>query len=179
MTNELGTLVGAREAAAIVGVRPPNFVRDWSMRPDFPAPVDKLASGRVWDRTAVQRYVREHGPRRGVALQALSLSTAVAEHLPTVKRRLVRRFRPERIVLFGSQATGKAHAESDLDLLIVMPNGVDRRATRIAMRQTLADLPLSKDLLVTTPKEISRFGDVIGTIANEALTHGITIYARP
>ncbi len=41
-------LVGTREAAQLAGVRPPNFVRDWASRPDFPAPVASLASGRVW-----------------------------------------------------------------------------------------------------------------------------------
>jgi len=68
--------------------------------------------------------------------------------------------------------------DSDLDLLIVMPDGVDQRATAISMRQALADLPVSKDLIVTTRSQISRFGDVVGTMAHQALAGGVTIYAR-
>ncbi len=173
------SVVGAREAATIVGVRPPNFIRDWSKRPGFPPPVGILSRGRIWDREAVERYTRQHGPQRGAAIGGLRLSPDVAAHLPTVKRRLVRRFRPERIVLFGSQARGQARLDSDLDLLIVMPDGVDERATTIAMRRALADLPVSKDLIVATQSEISRFGDVIGTMAYEALSQGVTIYVRP
>lgn len=179
MTLDSSGLVGAQEAAKIVGVRAPNFIRDWSTRPGFPPPVGSLSRGRVWDRAAVERYVREHGPLRGTALGGLRLSREAALRLPTVKRRLVRRFGPERIVLFGSQANGTATPDSDLDLLIVMPDGVDQRATAIAMRQALADLPVSKDLIVTTRSEIARFGDVVGTMAHEALSSGVTIYARP
>lgn len=179
MRDHLGdTLVGAHEAAAICGVRPPNFIRDWSNRRGFPPPVGSLSRGRVWDREAVVRYARQTGPQRGAALRGLPVSRDVARHLPTVKRRLVRRFRPERIVLFGSQANGQARADSELDLLIVMPEGVDRRATGIEMRRALSDLPVSKDLIVTTPSEIRRFGDVVGTMAHEALSQGVTIYAR-
>lgn len=49
-------LVGTAEAAAIVGVRPPNFVRDWASRPDFPAPAGTLSSGRVWRASEVAGY---------------------------------------------------------------------------------------------------------------------------
>lgn len=51
-----GTLVGTKEAAEIVGVRRPNFVRDWASRPDFPAPAGTLASGRVWRASEVLAY---------------------------------------------------------------------------------------------------------------------------
>jgi hypothetical protein len=40
------SVVGAKEGAALFGVRPSNFVRDWAARPDFPAPVATLARGR-------------------------------------------------------------------------------------------------------------------------------------
>lgn len=49
-------LVGTAEAAEIVGVRRPNFVRDWAARPDFPAPAGVLSSGRVWRASEVSSY---------------------------------------------------------------------------------------------------------------------------
>ena len=52
----LDRLVGTREAARLLGVRAPNFVRDWASRLDFPAPVANLASGRVWLAADVARY---------------------------------------------------------------------------------------------------------------------------
>ncbi len=63
------------------------------------------------------------------------------------------RFRPERIILFGSHAYGKPHADSDVDILVVMParNELDQ-----AVKISLAvehQFPL--DLLVRTPKNVA------------------------
>lgn len=51
-----GELAGTSEAAALIGVRAPNFVRDWASRPDFPRPVGTLRSGRVWRAADVVAY---------------------------------------------------------------------------------------------------------------------------
>lgn len=52
----VGRLMGTREAARSLGMQPSNFVRDWASRPDFPAPVAALSSGRVWHAADVERY---------------------------------------------------------------------------------------------------------------------------
>ncbi len=54
----LNTLVGVREAAALAGVRPSNFVRDYAQRADFPRPVVELASGRIWLRSQIEDYLQ-------------------------------------------------------------------------------------------------------------------------
>jgi predicted nucleotidyltransferase len=171
--------IGATEAAVIVGVHRANFVRDWADRPGFPAPIGHLSRGRVWDRAAVTRYSRVHGPVRGVALRSLPLTADAAHWIPTIKRRIIRGFRPLRLVVFGSQAAGGARQDSDLDLLVVMPDGTDERATAVAILRALRDLPLSKDVVVTTPSQVNLFADVPGTILRDALGTGSTIYARP
>jgi len=171
--------IGATEAARIVGVHRANFGRDWASRPDFPAPVGHLARGRLWDREAVRRYALEQGPARGASLRRVPMSGAVARWTPTIKRRIVRGFGPLRIVVFGSQATGEARPDSDIDLLVVMPDGTDERGTAIAIRRALDDLPVSKDVVVTTPARIRRYGDISGTLLHDALVSGATIYARP
>src|SRR3989304_10086686 len=117
------SLVGAKEAAEIFGVRPSNFVRDWAARPDFPAPVATLARGRLWVREDLLAYRARTGPRRAVALAELPLSPDAARWLPLIKRRIVRRFRPERIVLFGSPARGGGGPGSDGDPPRVLPRG--------------------------------------------------------
>lgn len=57
-------LVGTREAAELLCVRPPNFVRDWASRPDFPAPVATLSSGRIWIASEVERYAEARRSRK-------------------------------------------------------------------------------------------------------------------
>ncbi len=73
VTHATGELVGTKEAAARLGVRPPNFVRDWAGRADFPAPVATLSSGRVWsaleiDEYAARRRTPNVGPDRAQAI---------------------------------------------------------------------------------------------------------------
>ena len=46
-----------------------------------------------------------------------------------VVRRVVEEVAPLRVVLFGSRARGTARPDSDVDLLVVVPDGTERRAT--------------------------------------------------
>jgi predicted nucleotidyltransferase len=178
MTDQHTALVGTREASEIFRVRPPNFVRDWAARPDFPAPVATLRTGRIWRRDELEAYRARSGPRRGTARSALALSPAAERWLPTIKRRIVRRFHPERIIVFGSQARGEARDDSDLDLLVVMSEVDDLRAARVAIRRALADVPIAKDIVVTTPARLDRYGNLIGSVLRPAIRDGVTIYAR-
>lgn len=69
-------------------------------------------------------------------------------------RQIAEKFRPDKIILFGSYAGGHPHEESDVDLLVVMParNEIDQ-----AVRIVLAlESPFSLDLIVRTPKRLDR-----------------------
>jgi len=59
-------IVGVKEAAEMLGVEKSNFVRDHASKPDFPAPIAELASGRFWLRPAIERYAeaKKLGPKR-------------------------------------------------------------------------------------------------------------------
>jgi predicted nucleotidyltransferase len=101
------------------------------------------------------------------------------EWISIVVDRLVREFQPERLILFGSQARGAADSGSDLDLLVVLPTVSDKRRSAIAMRRALSQLPIAKDIVVTSPEEISRRGHLVGTVLYEALREGKVLYERP
>jgi predicted nucleotidyltransferase len=91
---------------------------------------------------------------------------------------IVRDFHPMRIVLFGSHARGEAGPESDVDWLVVLPDITDKRQAAIRIRQALADFSVCKDIIVTTPEEIARRGDLVGTVLRPALREGIVLYER-
>lgn len=92
--------------------------------------------------------------------------------------RIVRGFGPEKIILFGSQARGDVHKWSDVDLLVVMPDGTDRRETSVAILRALRDLPVAKDVVVTTPEEIVCRGHIVGTVLRPALHEGQVLYEK-
>jgi predicted nucleotidyltransferase len=171
-------LVGTKEAAALYGVRPSNFVRDWASREDFPAPVATLARGRLWAREAVEAYRANIGPRRAVALSDLPLSADAARWLPVIKRRIVRRFRPDRIILFGSQARGDAREDSDADLIVVIPGNAHRRHTEAAIYGSLAGIPFGTDVIVVHPEDIEAGAQLTGSVLGPALREGRTLYVH-
>ncbi|MEE9295109.1 MAG: nucleotidyltransferase domain-containing protein [Phycisphaerae bacterium] len=93
-------------------------------------------------------------------------------------KRVVERFDPLRLILFGSHARGTAHPGSDVDLLVVLPHVVDKRRVAIEIRRALSDFPLPKDIIVTTPEEIARRGDSVGSVLRPALREGKVLYER-
>lgn len=94
-------------------------------------------------------------------------------------RRIVERFRPVRVILFGSQARGEAGPWSDVDLLVILEKVANKRQAMVEILRALGDLPVCKDVLVTTPEEISRRGHVVGDVLRSALREGKVVYERP
>ena len=69
---------------------------------------------------------------------------------------VAKQFRPRKIILFGSYAYGKPTADSDVDLLVIMPR-TRRQGERMSLRISRA-LPrdFAMDLLVRTPADVAK-----------------------
>ena len=106
------------------------------------------------------------------------MRTITDRQIVGIRKRLVARFRPRRIIMFGSQARGTADARSDLDLLVICPVRRKRRALVSAMYDALADLRIAMDLVVLTPREFELDRQIPGTIARPAWLEGRVIYER-
>jgi predicted nucleotidyltransferase len=100
------------------------------------------------------------------------------EAISTMTERIVSRFHPTQIILFGSHARGDARPDSDIDLLVVLPSVKNKREEAISIRRALADLPVSKDVIVTTPEEVASLGNSVGSILRPALRDGKVLYER-
>lgn len=99
--------------------------------------------------------------------------------IETMVERIVGRFQPARVLLFGSHARGTSDRWSDVDLLVVMEEVPDKRRAAVEMRRELSDLPVSKDIVVTTPDEIATRGKVVGSLLRAALRDAKILYERP
>ncbi len=70
-------------------------------------------------------------------------------------RQIVENFNPQKIILFGSHAYGKPNADSDVDLLVVMPfEGRNSQKAVEIVSKVKTKLPL--DLLVRTSEQIEK-----------------------
>lgn len=92
-------------------------------------------------------------------------------------RRIVDRFHPDKVILFGSYAYGRPTRDSDVDLLVVMPaqNELDQ-AVRIC---EALDRDFAMDLLVRTPKRLEqrmRWGD---WFLRDVVYRGSVLFDRP
>lgn len=90
---------------------------------------------------------------------------------------IVKRFHPEKVILFGSHARGEAGASSDVDLLVVMPVSGSKREKAIEVAVALHGIRVPKDIIVTTPEEFEWRKDIPGTIERPAVLEGKVLYA--
>lgn len=101
-----------------------------------------------------------------------------AELIPVMVDRIVQRFHPLRVILFGSHVRGQARPDSDVDLLVVLPSCEDKREATLDILRALDGIPVRKDVIVTTPDEIAREGTLVGTVLRPALREGKVLYER-
>jgi len=91
-------------------------------------------------------------------------------------RQVAKRFQPEKIILFGSYAYGTPHADSDVDILVVMPaRNQHDQAVRIRWE---IPAPFPIDLIVRTPKNLGwrlEEGELFHT---EIVTKGTVLYEK-
>lgn len=104
----------------------------------------------------------------------LSSDPIVSEAVAT----LVAGFDPLRVLVFGSHARGTAGPDSDLDLLVLVPNEEVSRETAVSMRRALARLPVPKDVVVASPELVeARQGD-LWHVLSRAWREGVEVYSR-
>jgi predicted nucleotidyltransferase len=67
-------------------------------------------------------------------------------------RQIAERFKPDKIILFGSYAYGAPHKDSDVDILVVMPASHESNQAVRIKEKTIHHFPL--DLIVRTPENL-------------------------
>jgi len=97
--------------------------------------------------------------------------------LEEMTNRLVAAVHPVAIYLFGSQANGTATEDSDVDLMVIVPDGEEpmRKVEERAWR-SLGGIPVSKDLIVESVSQFRRRGTVYASLECEILESGVLLY---
>ena len=99
------------------------------------------------------------------------------QQLDRLVRLIVAEVHPLRVVLFGSAARGESSETSDVDLLIVMPDGTPRRSTAMRIYGSVTDVTLPFDIVVATPCDLEKYGASPGLIYHHILRDGRELYA--
>jgi HEPN domain-containing protein/predicted nucleotidyltransferase len=100
------------------------------------------------------------------------------ETLDAVIERLVSAYDPDRIILFGSQASGDARHGSDIDLLVVKETDQRPLSRRMEVERLLADRSVALDIFVYTPREVRELYAAGSPFIEEVIESGRVLYMR-
>lgn len=101
------------------------------------------------------------------------------ETVTDMVKRIVEKFNPRKVIIFGSWASGQARPDSDVDFLVVMDcSREQKREIQVAIRKELREFRVPKDIVVATPEDIGRYKDAWWTVYQPALEQGKVIYEQ-
>ena len=93
--------------------------------------------------------------------------------------RIVARYHPEQVWLYGSRARGDARPDSDWDLFIVAPDETDERdLSPVAAAELRKGAGVYADLISCRASEFYEDRAVVNTLCNEVVCDGVLIYER-
>ncbi len=98
------------------------------------------------------------------------------EVLEELVRRLVEAVHPTRIILFGSAARGEMREDSDLDVMVVVPDGVSQKEGWNRAYSGLRRFGIATDLVVVSEGILAKYGNSLGLVYEQALRDGKELY---
>ena len=100
---------------------------------------------------------------------------------PEIVDRLVQQIvataRPLQVILFGSAVRGEWGPGSDIDMLVVMPQGAHRRKMAQRLYRQLVGVGVPFDIVVATAEDLEAHRNNPGLIYGTILREGKEIYA--
>lgn len=100
------------------------------------------------------------------------------EAIQEFKRRLVQKYKPHKIILFGSYAAGKPSPDSDVDILVILPfQGKSVAMSVEILNQIDPRFPI--DLIVRTPEQIRDRLEKGDFFIREIMLKGRVLYEAP
>jgi predicted nucleotidyltransferase len=92
-----------------------------------------------------------------------------------VVKQIVEKFKPQKIILFGSYARGNPRPESDVDMLVVMDTPLKESKQSLEIRRHL-DVMFGMDLIVHTPKRLRERLDMGDWFLRDVIKEGKVLY---
>lgn len=97
----------------------------------------------------------------------------------TAVGRVISYAHPAKIILFGSQAEGRATEDSDLDLVVIERHVDSKVKEMVRLRQAVGNVGFPVDILVYSEEEAAEWGALPGTALYWALREGKVLYEAP
>lgn len=98
------------------------------------------------------------------------------EKIKEVIDRIVKNINPEKIILFGSYASGNPDEDSDLDILVIKEMKMPRYKRSREVKKHLRGMKIPIDVIVYTKKEVKEWKDTKTAFINQAMKQGKLLY---
>lgn len=104
----------------------------------------------------------------------------VRKRIPTsviraLARHIAEKFKPKKIILFGSYARGNPRPESDVDMLVIMETSDREIQKSLEIRRALG-ISFGLDLIVYTPRHLKERVKMGDWFVRDALKEGKVLY---
>ena len=107
-----------------------------------------------------------------------ALSEREQETIRNAIERIVDAADPLRVILFGSRARGQAHKHSDVDLLVILPDGAPLRDLWRRMLEAVSDLLPIIDIVPTSQTGWAERSLLPFFVERYARLDGVTLYEQ-
>ncbi len=85
---------------------------------------------------------------------------------------------PSKILMFGSYARNEADEDSDLDILVIESEAVNRGKEMVKIRNAIGNIGVGVDVLVYSEEYVKEWGHIKGSVLYWALKEGKLLYER-
>ena len=101
----------------------------------------------------------------------------IFEQVKNVTAQLITKYKPEKIILYGSIPKGTSHKDSDIDILVIKDTK-DHPIRRIQSVSRLIDRNIAFDFIVMTPRELDERLTLGDFFFHDILQNGKVLYEK-
>ncbi len=106
------------------------------------------------------------------------MTKELKKNIQIITEEIRRKYRPEKIILFGSAAKGEFEEGSDLDFFIIKETELPRHRRPLEIYQFLDDRGLPIDFIIYTPEEFKERLSLGDFFIKRILKEGEVLYEK-
>jgi predicted nucleotidyltransferase len=112
----------------------------------------------------------------GIKPQGIIMNIDFEKEIGSITAQIIEKYKPEKIILFGSAVNGRLGLDSDVDLLIIKKDSPEYGADRIRELSKIIDRNIPVDFLVYRPEEFEKRLNMGDPFLKAVLKEGKILY---